>query len=76
MGWQLLSPAKTKPSPGILSGSPGRGLCAHPAGMCSVQSLITPELPGVGTLHPILSLILPLTGLSASGGADLKPLLE
>lgn len=37
-----------------------------------MQSLITMELPGVGALQPILSLILPLTGFSASGGAGLR----
>lgn len=55
MGWQLLSPDKTKPSPGILSGSLGRGLCRCPAGVCSVQSLITPGLPEVGAWRSILS---------------------
>lgn len=75
MSCQLLSPAKTKPSPGTLSGSLGRGLCICPAGVCSVQSLITPGSPGVGALHPILSLILPLPAFSASGVQVLNPSL-
>lgn len=43
-----------------------------------VQCAVThyTRVTGVGALPPILSLILPLTGFSASGGAAPKPLLE